>query len=110
MNKYEITREKIGKLVSKESKYEFPSFLSEVRKCFGLTRRVACKDMNFPEMKLFHLENGVFRTHLDYEQIKKLSNYYDIDSQLLKSKADEFITQGKGIPQSKYSMYVKKKS
>ena len=108
MNKYELTKEKVSNLIDKENKYEFPQFLTEIRKCFGLTRRSACKDMKFPEMKMFHLEAGVFRNHVAFEEIQQIAEYYDIDSHLLKSKADEFITEGKGIPQHKYSYYVKK--
>lgn len=108
MNKYELTKEKVSYLIAKENKYDFPQFLTEIRKCFGLTRRSACKEMQYPEMKMFHLESGTFRRHVPFEDIIQISEYYDVDSSILKQKADEFISEGKGIPQNKVSYYVKK--
>jgi hypothetical protein len=109
MNKYELTKYKVTKLISKEIHYEFPNFLVKLRECFGLTRRSACAEMKFPEMKMYHLENGTFRKHVDYKQIQTIAEYYDIDSQLLKAKADEFITENKGQPQHDHKKYYKPK-
>ncbi len=108
MNKYELTKTKVNDLIKKEYKYDFPHFLSNLRECFGLTRRTVCKEICFPEGKLFHLENGMFRTHVDTNEIEQLAEYYEVDSDLLISKADEFISEGKGIPQHKRSYYVKR--
>ena len=100
MNKIELTLEKVNNLIAKEAKFDFPQFLTEIRKCYGLTRRTASKEMKYPELKLFHLETGTFRNRIGFEEIQPIADYYNIDSVLLHQKADDFITEGKGIPQN----------
>ena len=101
MSKFELIKIKIDKLIANQKKFDFPQFLFQIRKCYGLPRRTVCKDISFSEMKMFHLENGYFRTFIPLDELCRISEYYSIDNDLFEDKMTKFILEGKGIPQHK---------
>lgn len=100
MNLESRIKDRLNKLVDRQNLMEFPELLKRLRLAYGQSRRNVCTDLKFSEMRMFCLENGTFRRPIMLKEIETLANYYNFDRALMKSKADSFITNGYGKPQS----------
>lgn len=105
MNIEERIKVKLKKLLDKQQVMQFPELLKGLRLAYGQSRRNVCTDLKFSEMRMFCLENGTFRRPVMINEIEMISNYYNFDSTILKTKADSFITDGYGKPQSNKVRY-----
>lgn len=102
MNIEERNRRRLFNLMQNEEKFEFPEFLEELRKCYRISREIANNDLNYPINRLYCLENGCFKRVIPMDEITLLADYYNIDSKILKKKADDFVLSGKGVALSGY--------
>ena len=102
MNIKEKTAQKVKKLFETEPLIEFPNFLTGLRLAYGRTRRNVCRDMDFSEMRMFCLENGLFRREIPDGEFSLIAEYYGIEPSLLKKKAEKFMAEGKNKPQGHY--------
>lgn len=100
MNVQDRIKLKLKKILDKQGVMKFPQFLKGVRLAYGQSRRNVCTDLKFSEMRMFCLENGTFRRGVTEDEIETISKYYDIDSSIVRTKANSFIAQGLGKPQS----------
>lgn len=102
MNIRDIADQKVKKILENESKIDFHHFLTALRIAYGRSRRNICKEINFSEMRMFCLENGLFRRPLEDDELNKISSYYGLEPTLLITKAQRFMTEGKNKPQGNY--------
>lgn len=93
MKREELTKFKIQKLLEEHDVYDFPIFLSLLRKMHGMKRTVVCEDIGMSITRLFHLENGQFNRLPSDIDFQVLSNYYGVPIQLLKKKTNEFLRE-----------------
>jgi hypothetical protein len=91
MNKLEHAKIEIENLVKNESKYNFSRFLSELRGVLGVTRRTLSNDLSMSYLNVLNLESGHFRKMPSDKILSKISEYYGVDSQILRFKADKFL-------------------
>jgi len=91
MKREEITGFKIQKLLKDQEIYDFPLFLSMLRKIHGAKRSVVSEDVGISMSKLFYLEKGRFDKNLSEVEVKILGNYYGVPSEVLREKSDKFL-------------------
>lgn len=103
LSKNELIRNNINVLLNKETRYDFPDFLTALRKCYSMTRVSATREMKLSgSIKLYRYENGFFNKPIPMTDLQKIADYYEIDSALLKMKMDEFLSDGKGVAYSRH--------
>ena len=98
----ELTEQKVKKLLENENKIDFHHFLSALRLAYGRSRRNICQEMKFSEMRMFCLENGLFRRQLDESELALITEFYGLPNDLLSKKAQKFMAEGKNKPQGNY--------
>jgi hypothetical protein len=99
MKRQDIADFRIQKIISDQDQYEFPLFLRMLRRMCGMQRRCVSEDTGIAETRLFYLENGRFKRRLGVDEIRLLSEYYDVPCKLLEKKVTDFLDSGKARPQ-----------
>lgn len=94
MNYFESVRHHVNSLLRNEAKHSFPELLSSLRETFGLSRVFVARCAEIHPLKLFYLESGEFKRHPSFRLLKKLSDFYDVDEQLMERKCDEYLGSG----------------
>jgi hypothetical protein len=103
MRREEITEFKIQKLLKDRDIYDFPIFLSMLRKIHGAKRSVVSEDVGISLSKLFQLEKGKFDKYPSELDIKVLSHYYGVPHEVLREKSNKFLNLKKPKKQRKES-------
>ena len=81
---------KVKCLIEHEAEYDFPLFLSLLRKAAGYTRPTCRDDTGISVTRFHYLESGKFRRIWDWE-CAILAEYYQIPKEILLKKAKAFI-------------------
>lgn len=97
-----IIDQNVKKIFESKEHMDFTDLLVGLRKAYGRTRRTVCREMPFSEMRMFCLENGLFRRPIPDEEIEAIAIYYSIDHVELKYKAEKFMAEGKTKAQGNY--------
>ena len=96
MEKIKQITEQLNKIQIEENEYNFPRMLLEMRKCFGITRRSLCREIDIEEIRMHSLETGTFYGTPKEHEINQLSEYYGINRLLLEAKARIFVADRRG--------------
>lgn len=99
MKREDITNFRIQKVIDDESQYDFPLFLRMLRRMYGMQRKCVSEDTGIAETRLFYLENGRFKRRLGNDELRLLSEYYNVGMDLLESKVNDFLKSGKARAQ-----------
>lgn len=91
MSKLDRCKFEVEKIKHNHQEYEFPEFISQLRRALCLNRQVICDDLEMPYLKLFYLELGSFKKVPDTDILNKLAEYFDIPLSLLAKKAKDYI-------------------
>lgn len=105
MNLEDRIKLRLKKLLDRQRDMQFPEFLKGLRLAYGQSRRNVCTDLKFSEMRMFCLENGTFRRGVLLSEIEMIAKYYNIEIDLIKEKANNFILGGYGKQQSNRVRY-----
>ncbi len=97
-----LIKERLQNVQGQRLVYNFPRLLTELRRCFGSTRRSICKDLDIQEMRMYSLENGTFGGLIRDQEIQKLSDYYGLNKRFLMEKAKCFVAERKGKSHVEY--------
>ncbi len=81
---------KIKEIVKRHGEYEFPLFLTMLRKAIGYTRVTCSIDTGISCTRLHFLEAGRFKK-IDKWEVHILAAYYGVPEKLLNRKANSFI-------------------
>lgn len=95
MNREEITKFKIARLLDEHEKYDFDEFLFKLRRIQGLNRDVIAFDIGISTTKMFFFERGHFMKMPKHEDLEDLANYYGISSEILITKCKKFLDMRK---------------
>jgi hypothetical protein len=86
MNRLEKCNIEMKQTINQNSQWEFPDFLTRLRECLNLSRKVVSEELHIPYLKLFYLELGSFMKPLEPSLVKKLSVYFGVDPNLMQEK------------------------
>lgn len=90
MNRENILKRKMDKLLKESDQYTFPEFLFALRYNLGLSRKQVAQEIDIHEMRLFSMEHGKNFKKVLKPEIRLLSEYYNVNTDLLMKKAQEF--------------------
>lgn len=91
MNRLQKSKDQVLNIIKNENKYNFCSFLCALRAAICISRRAVCDDLDIQYLKMFDLECGNFRYPPHPHILDKVSDYYGVERELMKEKADKFI-------------------
>jgi|SRR5271170_3403306 len=83
----------LAKVVADEGIMLFPEFIFYVRLAYGQTRKGVAKDLKITPQRLFILENGTFEKVPKKRELDSISEYYEVDREILQEKADFFVAK-----------------
>ncbi len=84
---------KVEIMMRKQDEYEFPEFIRNLRMLLGFSRKSVAQDLGFSLAKLIDLERGYFCKLPDEEVLLKITDYYDLPQDFLKSKVLVFVAK-----------------
>jgi|ERR1700677_539886 len=105
-----IVAKNLSELVKNQNKYDFTTFLKKIRSIYSIGRKVVEQDTGISHMKLVYFEGGYFMHVPDSIDLLTLSVYFEIDEEILLSKAVKFIAEGKSTPYKPYKISRKNKA
>lgn len=85
-----IKSKEIKELVYRQEEFDFPCFLTLLRRSIGVNRRSLAKETKLPEWRLFNYEKGRFSKDLNPYSLLTLADYYGIPFRILESKMKSY--------------------
>jgi len=90
-----VLKTKTDYLLSHADDYDFPQLVLNLRKLTGISRKTFYEDTGFPEITLYVYETGKFWRKPSSSKLNTISSYYGIPSDVLSSKAEQFVAKKK---------------
>lgn len=91
MSKLDRCKFEIDRVKENQDEYEFPEFISLMRRAICTSRKKQAEDLGLPYLKLYNLEAGSFKKVPEIEILTKISEYFDVPISLLAKKAKDYV-------------------
>ncbi len=90
----DLTNIRMKFLIERENLYEFPEFITRLRKVLGKSKSAVSIDLGISYDQLFRLECGRFLS-CKLKRIEKIAEYYGVFPKILEEKCRKFLKEKK---------------
>jgi len=90
----DLTEIKLQSLIKREYSYNFPDFITELRKVLGRTRQVVAYDLDLEYDALLRMESGKSKVY-NAGSVTLLAEYYGVNPSILEKKSRTWQLESK---------------